>query len=99
MKIMYKSDDGLLFENEAACQEYELTRDIRKHIFYYGDIVFCNEKNQFIYDIDEILNGTNVFSIAIKDERGLALLKRIDQWNGMYGSINSIGSWRYNGTK
>ena len=90
--IIYLADDGTVFNNEFDCQEYELGLLIKQ---YQGSLRFYEFDKTRIVNDKTILDGDTVFFIDVADEESLSFLKKLNEWNGMFYDIDSVGKWQY----
>ena len=90
--IIYLADDGTVFNDEFDCQEYELGLLIEK---YKKSLRFYEFDKTRIVNDKTILDGDTVFFIDVADEESLSFLKKLNEWNGMFGEINSVGKWEF----
>ena len=88
----YLADDDTVFNDSFDCQEYELGLLIdkyKKSLRFYG-----GDKTRILND-EAILDGNEIFFVEIDDEKSLNTLQKIQEWNGMFGEINSVGKWEF----
>lgn len=90
--IIYLADDGTVFNNSFDCQEYELRLLIDK---YKKSLRFYDGNKVRIVNTVDILDGDTVFFIDVADEESLSFLKKLNEWNGMFYDIDSVGKWQY----
>ena len=88
----YFADDDTVFNDRFECEEYELKQKVQRAS---SELAFYDEGMSKIPNPDTILDGDTVFFVRINNEDGLKIVQELDEWNGMYRGINSVGMWRY----
>lgn len=88
----YLADDDTVFNDKFECEEYELKQKVQRAS---SELTFYDEGMSKIPNPDTILDGEAVFFVQINSEDGLKIVQELDEWNGMYHGINSVGKWRW----
>ena len=94
MQIIYKSDDGLLFDTEFDCIVHEfncLLKTVNIRVYDKKGHRLDNIASEDIYN--------KVHRVVICNEEELAVLERIRTFMGIYLDINSVGTWIWNDDK
>lgn len=90
MRTVYISDDGFQFARREDCERHEFSKwKERVTIPVYGK----RNKKLDIRKGDETHEAA--VRIVIRNEQDLNDIKKLQDWYGYYGNIDSIGTWRY----
>ena len=94
MIIIYKSDDGTLFDNEFDCMKYELSCLIKT-----VDIRVYDRKGHRLSNIETDETYQQSHRVVIRTEEELKVIGRVQEFMGGYWDIDSIGTWIWNDEK
>lgn len=93
-KTIYIADDGTHFDDEIECMKYDLTNAVEFFV-NEGDISFADEEGNEVTDPKVVLSGETIYQINIKTDLTLKLVKDLNEWNGYFFDIDSLGVWKY----
>ena len=96
MKILYQAEDGTIFENEYACEDYE---NSLIHIHLYSIELFDENTCSYSFDKehitdDDFYNHSEI--IIIHDEDELKDFQWVTEYNGWceWEDIDEPGLWK-----
>ena len=100
--VKYVAFDGMEFDNEEDCANYELETKAKEYIEYFTLYGYDRKPIKFCAD-DEILDL--IFYIVIKDEKAISFLDDLMVKHGYYSTIgesaynqnikNCVGLWMW----
>lgn len=94
MKILYKSDDGMIFDNEFDCIDHEWRL---KHDKSIRLIEFYDKEGNIIDDKLSENSYNTVQTIVVPTIEALNTLRQIAEYTGFcnYFDVEDIGKWQW----
>lgn len=92
MEIIYKSFDGIIFDNECACLDHEWKKEHEQGL---KDITFWDFQKQELTNKFSEDTYSTAYYINIASEEGLKALHELADYTGYcsYSDPDSVGSW------
>ena len=99
MKILYKADDGTIFNDEISCRHYEINSELNSS--YGGKSITCYDKHNNIIKNPDFLSielYETAERIYVGTEESVQYLTKIADLTGFicYADIYSPGFWSFN---
>jgi len=98
MKILYKANDGTIFNDEASCRDYEMNLELNST--YCGKSITCYDRHNNIIKNPDFLSEDlyeRVERIYVGNEESVKYLTKIADITGFicYADIYSPGFWTF----
>ena len=92
MKIIYEAFDGVRFDDELECTEYEWKKE---HEEGMKDIVFYDNDGKILEDKLSEETYSKVMHINVLTQRGVDTIRAISNYTGFccYDDVNETGNW------
>ena len=93
MQIIYKANDGTLFDHEQDCLDYEWRQEHPE----IEDLVLTTSTGEILSNIMSEYTYGSVYKIVVPDEHALAALHKLADYTGYenYFDIDAVGTWAW----